>query len=406
MSKEINNREYRQQILKDLLAQLHQGKRAEDVKAQFERAFSGVDTAEIAEAEQMLIAGGMPVEEVQRLCDVHAAVFKDLLTQEESASGSGYGIGHPCRALLEENRTLERVIRAELTPALDAYAAKPSPDALHNLRGALGRLAQIDAHYLRKENLLFPYLEKHGITAPPKVMWGVDDEIRALIKSARQLAEESAPDAAHLREAIDQATAKAMEMIFKEENILLPLLMETLTPEEWQRVAEESGGIGFSWIPAPPSFRAGNDTAGTVRAATAPAGNIALPTGTLALAELIGMLDTLPLDITFVDKDDTVKYFSQGAERIFPRTTAVIGRKVVNCHPPASMHIVEGILRDFQSGAKNHEDFWIRMGGKLIYIRYFAVRSPEGAYLGTLEVTQNIAPIQALDGEKRLVSDA
>ena len=116
------------------------------------------------------------------------------------------------------------------------------------------------------------------------------------------------------------------------------------------------------------------------------------------------MLDTLPLDITFVGKDDTVRYFSQGSERVFPRTKAIIGRKVAACHPPASVHIVEGIIEDFKSGKKDHEDFWIRMGEKFVYIRYFAVRDEAGEYLGVLEVTQDIAPIQAITGEKRLVS--
>ena len=118
------------------------------------------------------------------------------------------------------------------------------------------------------------------------------------------------------------------------------------------------------------------------------------------------MLDTLPIDITFVDKDDTVKYFSQGAERVFPRTKAIIGRKVSNCHPPASVHIVEKLVEDFRDGRKDQEDFWIKMGDKYILIRYFAVRSEAGEYLGVLEVTQNIRPIQEISGEKRLVEDA
>ena len=134
------------------------------------------------------------------------------------------------------------------------------------------------------------------------------------------------------------------------------------------------------------------------------AGVIVLPTGVLKTEELIYMLNTLPFDITFVDKDDVVKYFSEAADRVFPRTRSVIGRNVSNCHPPASVHIVEQLVADFKSGKKDQEDFWIKMMGKYILIRYYAVRNDKGEFLGVLEVTQDIKPIQEITGEKRLVS--
>ena len=158
-------------------------------------------------------------------------------------------------------------------------------------------------------------------------------------------------------------------------------------------------------IAPPPVWRAKAAPAAEATAPTAPAnGSVQLPTGFLSVPELSRLLDTLPIDITFVGVDDTVRYFSQGSERVFPRTKAIIGRNVKNCHPPASVHIVEGIIADFKSGKKDHEDFWIKLGDKFVYIRYFAVRDEAGSYLGVLEVTQDIAPIQAIEGEKRLVS--
>lgn len=134
-------------------------------------------------------------------------------------------------------------------------------------------------------------------------------------------------------------------------------------------------------------------------------GYVKFDTGILSSIEIPWILNSLPFDITFIDKDDIVKYFSQGKERIFPRTKAVIGRTVQNCHPPASVHIVNKMLDDFKSGSKDHEDFWIRMGDLYVYIRYFAVRNADREYLGTLEVTQNIQPIQQIQGEKRLLTD-
>lgn len=402
MSREINNREYRQNVIKELLAELHEGKSVEDVKAKFERTFSGVSASEISEAEQALIADGLAVEEVQRLCDVHAAVFKDTLEGQEAPPDPSLVPGHPVHTLQEENRALENLMEEKIRPALQALGSDPA--ALPALRQGLEALRALNLHYQRKENLLFPYLEQRGVTAPPKVMWGVDDEIRGLVKKAAELAMGDAPNTEKVKAATQETLDKISEMIFKEENILLPMLLETLTTTEWKRIADESGEIGYCLIPTPPVWApAAGETEPAAADMLSAAGSVVLPTGVLQIAELFCMLDALPIDITFVDKDDTVKYFSQGTERVFPRTKAIIGRKVTNCHPPASVHIVEGILEDFKSGKKAHEDFWIKMGPKYVYIRYFAVRDEAGAYLGTVEVTQDIAPVQAITGEKRLV---
>jgi DUF438 domain-containing protein len=196
-------------------------------------------------------------------------------------------------------------------------------------------------------------------------------------------------------------------MIFKEENILFPMCKDTLTEDEWLTIAEESGEIGYCltepasvWKPK----RVNLEKKEADKVSTQAPGYVKLETGVLKVEELEAMLNTLPFDITFVDKDDVVKYFSQGKERIFARTKAIIGRTVHNCHPPASVHVVEKIVQDLKSGAKDHEDFWIKMGDVYALIRYFAVRDSEGNYLGTVEVTQNIKPIQDIEGEKRLMS--
>ncbi|NLF28209.1 MAG: DUF438 domain-containing protein, partial [Clostridiales bacterium] len=196
---------------------------------------------------------------------------------------------------------------------------------------------------------------------------------------------------------------KIGDMIFKEENIMLPMLAENLTQDEWKRIADETPNLGYCLIDPPPKWSPAGPA--EARPEAAAPGLVTLPTGTMTVAELERVLNTLPFDITFVDRDDTVKYFSEAKERIFPRTKAVIGRKVMNCHPPASAHIVETLVEDLRAGRKDSEDFWINMGGKYVLIRYFAVRSSQGEYLGVLEVTQNIRPIQAIAGEKRLVSD-
>ena len=402
MSKEINNREYRKTVIEQLIRQLHEGKTVDEVKAQFEEAFSGVSASEISEAEQALIAGGMPVTEVQRLCDVHAAVFKGSIEEIHSQPQDlSYEAGHPLQTLRLENRALERLLEEEVKPRLRAFFLCSGEEEQEALAESVRTLLKIDLHYSKKENLLFPLLEKHGITAPPKVMWGVDDQIRGLLKAALLALEAGrGGEAVH---SLEEAIAKANEMIFKEENILSPMLLETLSSDEWAAISKEQGDLGYFLIPEQPSWA----PRGHVQQENEPeltAGQIRLPTGVFSVDELTRVLNALPFDITFVDAEDTVKYFSENKERIFPRTRAIIGRKVINCHPPASMPVVQAILDDFRAGKKEHEDFWIQMGGRYLLIRYYAVRDDAGKFLGTLEVTQDIAPLQAITGEKRLVS--
>ncbi len=401
MSEFINNREYRQNMIKQIITQLHEGKTVDEVKQLFADTFEGVSATEISEAEGALIAEGLPVSEVQRLCDVHAAVFKGTIEEIHQPDDQTLIPGHPANVLKRENRLIEDIIKNEINPFLSYLNDKSK---ISTLSKGLDHLTEINKHYQRKENLFFPYMEQYGITAPPQVMWGVDDEIRNRLKEIRTLLQEREINAEDLRQKIVDLLHKINEMIFKEESILLPMLLETLTQDEWKTIADESGEIGFL-VDEVPTWNPVKTSEKIVQEERKEPGLITLPTGIFKVEELITMLDTLPFDITFVDKDDKVKFFSQGKDRVFPRTKAIIGRDVSNCHPPASVHIVEKIVEDFKNGKKEHEDFWINMGSKFILIRYFAVRNDKKEYMGVLEVTQDIRPIQEITGEKRLISD-
>ncbi|HOT22782.1 MAG TPA: DUF438 domain-containing protein, partial [Sedimentibacter sp.] len=376
----------------------HEGKTVEEVKQKFEEAFTGVSASEISEAEQALINEGLPVSEVQRLCDVHSAVFKGSIEEIHRETDPMKIPGHPANVLYLENRRLERIIEEKIKPYLEK--GKESLEAIQN---GLEELSVIDIHYSKKENLLFPYMEKYGITAPPKVMWGVDDEIRDDLKTLKSdLSYGVFND--ELKKGVEELINRINEMIFKEESIMLPMLLDIMTQDEWKKVADDSSEIG-NIIDFVPVWNPDKEAKKEYKEDIKEPGAIILPTGVFNTEELTHMLNTLPIDITFVGSDDKVKYFSQSSERIFARTKTIIGRNVSNCHPPASVHIVEGIVEDFKSGKKDHEDFWIKMGDKYVYIRYFAVRNEEGKYLGVVEVTQNIKPIQEITGEKRLVED-
>ncbi len=409
MSEYINNREYRQKVLKELIMELHNGKSVEEVKERFGELIEGVSATEISAMETALIKDGMPVSEVQRLCDVHAAVFKGSIEEIHRPEKEEDNPGHPVFTFRAENRAIEGLIRRQLRPTLEKLRTENNAELYQKLMDDMTKLWELDKHYLRKENLLFPYMEKYGITAPPKVMWGVDDEIRAQLKEVIGLLKENTGTKDKLMELVEAALSRVEEMIFKEENILFPMVLETLSEDEWLQIAKQSPELGYclyepkqEWKPVKVNVEEKVQGQGE---APAGEGYINFESGLMSQKEIEAVFNTLPVDITFVDKDGAVKFFTQGKERIFPRTNAIIGRQVSNCHPPASVHIVEEIVEDLKSGRKEHEDFWIRMRDKYVHIRYFAVRDKEGSFLGVLEFTQDIAPIKALEGEKRLVSE-
>ena len=404
MSEFINNSEMRKQTIKDIIKQLHEGKTVEEVKQQFEEAFEEVAASEITAAEAALIAEGVPASEIQRLCDVHASVFKGTIEEIHQHPSNAILIpGHPLNTLMRENLAISRIINQEIKPYLQSL---DDEESYKNLLEGVNHLSQIELHYQKKENLFFPYMEKYGIVAPPQVMWGVDYEIRADIKEIKTLLEQDSKVDSVITQKIEDVMTRVEEMIFKEENIMAPMLLDHLTQEEWKKIADESHEIGFlikkvsEWNPVIPTKDAVVKEEENVQE-----GLIKLPSGIFTTEQLTCMLNTLPFDITFVDKDDFVKYFSEGKERTFIRTRSIIGRNVSNCHPPASVHIVEKIVNDFKTGRKDQEDFWIKLGDKFVLIRYYAVRNDKGEYLGVLEVTQDIKEIQQIVGEKRLVSE-
>ncbi len=409
MSEFINNREYRQKVLKEIILELHNGKSVDEVKARFEELIEGISPTEISEMEQALIMEGMPVQEIQNLCDVHAAVFKGSIEEIHRPDKPEDIPGHPVHVFKLENRKLETLVNDRIKKHLEDYGKSGGDQSLKLLTEDFNKLWELDRHYSRKENLLFPFMEKYGITAPPKVMWGVDDEIRAAVKGILKALAQGEGNRTEFIQTAEEVCNRIIEMIFKEENILFPMLLDTLAEDEWLKIQEASAEIGYCMIEPSPKWQPVQvnveQKAKSEGEEPVHGGYVKFDAGILLPEEINAMLNTLPIDVTFVDKDGYVKYFTQGKERIFARPKTIIGREVKNCHPPASVHIVEGIVEELKSGKKDHEDFWIKMGSKYVYIRYFAVRNDKGEFLGTLEVTQDIKPIQEITGEKRLVSD-
>jgi len=397
MSECIDNQSERAGKLKGMIHQLHEGKTVESLKEEFATLLQDVGAGEIAEIEQTLIAEGMPETEIKRLCDVHVAVFRDSLDAQAKPETLP---GHPVHTFRAENTAAGEV--------LDALEIAIGGSQWEQARGRLQELREYENHYLREENLLFPYLEKHGFTGPSSVMWAIHDDVRTGWKKLGAVLTGEA-NAAPVAAVFEPLATAIREMFYKEDNILYPAALERLDQEEWAAIRSQEADVGYCYVQPgdrwpPKDLSAGVGTP-LSQAEPVAEGRFALKTGSLTVREINLVLRHLPVDVTYIDQDDAVRFFSESKERIFQRSPAIIGRKVQQCHPPASIHRVQRILDDFREGKRDVADFWLQMGGRLIYIRYFAVRDGQGAYQGTLEVTQDITHIRSLEGERRLLDE-
>jgi DUF438 domain-containing protein len=396
----VQDAEMRQEILKDIIRDLHKGVDMSVLKQRFYELIKDIDATEIAKMEQKLLEEGMPESEIKRLCDVHVEVFKEALGAQEAPSAPP---GHPLHTFMKENRAAEEIVK-EIKAILEGLCDTPDKEIFRQQKKKLlelvEQLSAVNLHYLRKENQLFPVLELHGISGPSEVMWAIHDDIRQTLKYARaQVSELQVP--------LVYGTAKyllqsVVDMIYKEEHILFPMAMEMLTDADWAKVRKGEEEIGYAWVEPEKGWAPVGEIAPSEEEVKGRK-ELALSTGHLTLEQLDLLLTHLPLDLSFVDENDEVAYYSQTKERLFPRSPGVIGRKVQKCHPPKSFYMVQRILDEFRAGKRDVADFWIQMKGRFIHIRYFAVRDAHGNYKGTLEVTQDVSEIRKLEGEQRLL---
>lgn len=376
------------ETLKNIIKELHAGKDPETQKQKFHELIKDVAPWEIAQMEQRLIAEGMPETEIKSLCDVHVQVFKEAL---EHKTVPGLPAGHPVHTFMLENRAAEDILK-QATEIKDYVKEK------ERLIAILDRLGQIENHYVRKENQLFPILETKGISGPSKVMWALHDDIRHFIKDVRKRATDNKME----KVAVDALVKMVNDMIYKEEHILFPMALETLSEDEWAKVRKGEEEIGYAWVKPETDWK---PLTATFQQALLEEkiGSLNLNTGQLTPDQVNLMLLHLPIDVSFVNEHDEVIYYSATPDRIFPRSPGIIGRKVQNCHPPKSLGMVQKILDEFRAGGKSTADFWIQMQEKFILIKYFAVRDAEGTYRGCLEVSQDVTQIKKLEGQKRLL---
>jgi len=389
--------------LKELIKKLHKGASIEDIKREFKIILGDVSPVEISQLEEELISEGMAPDEIHRLCDVHISTFRESLNKVKLDIPEW----HPLHILMDEHERILGIVE-KLRNIVNPLKGKEKLDKnIETLKKIINHLKESESHYLREENVIFPHMEKHGITQPPAIMWEEHNTIRKMKKNIIEIFNEfnQKRDTDTIVK-MDGASVELYEMLtshfYKENNILFPTALQVIEENEWKEMRSDFDEIGyccFTPVPVKPKIeKVKIEVSGGVKGDV-----VNFESGELAPAELGGMLNALPIDITFVDKNDRVKFFNKGDDRVFVRTKAVIGRTVQQCHPQKSIHIVNKIVEDFKSGKKDVVSFWLNLKGRLIYIRYFAVRDKNNEYLGTIEVTQDITDIKKIEGEKRLM---
>lgn len=396
MSEFLSDMGQKKEQLKKMIKLLHDGANIGEMKALFKKEFGNVMPHQISMMEEELIKEGMPADEVHRLCQLHIDLFRESI----DAGRVDVPEGHPLYILYtEHSRVLE--FAQQLVESATKLMDTPGSAVFARIQQLVEFFKESSVHYLREENVLFPVLEKYGVTQPPKIMWMEHDNIRAIEKeiytTTDALAKGITKELSHTLQTLAIRLSETLaDHFYKENNILFPTSYKFFNDDDWKLVKQEFDGIGYmSYSPVTEKVVGKSYT-------EIEGGVVKLETGKLTLEQLEAMLDTMPVDFTFIDKNDVVCYFNNAPDRIFVRSKAVIGRTVQNCHPDKSIHVVNRLLDEMKQGKRNKAEFWITLNNRLIYITYYAVRK-NGEYVGCLEVTQDITDIQKIVGQKRLL---
>ena len=402
---------YKQQKLEEIMTILNNGGDADELVENFLKEVDSITAKEITEVAQALEDRGIFSNQCHHV-HVEQKLFDLINNKVEGGGIDSFPAGHPINSYLEENKLIKVLAErsVELMQNENSFSELKSDWLL-----IAKQYLSIIIHYTRKENQLFPFLEKKGFSHPSTVMWSVHDRIRELVKQFSGAVKDNNENVA--RNILQHLSREAFEMTMKEEKILLPTADRLLDENDWEQIRLGEDEIGWM-IPDPPkAWKEGvneepqaHPHAQMMSMADAGVGSerslvgaVNLDTGAITPDEINLIFKHLPFDVTYVDEFDKVRYFNKGEERVFPRSPGIIGREVRLCHPPKSVHVVQQIVTAFRSGEKDSAEFWIDMGGKMIFIQYFAVRDDAGNYRGVIEVTSDITHVRSLEGEQRLL---
>ncbi|MFW9909492.1 MAG: DUF438 domain-containing protein [Candidatus Thorarchaeota archaeon] len=387
-------------LLKEILRGIQSGEDFDTLQSNFEKTIGYSNPVELTLVEDELKQEGATNENLQTLRNINLAVFRHAIQNMKPVVEKG----HPIHTLMTEHALLMGYANElfAITVALSKGEEETIDVHLDRIRQLIQFFIESESHYQREENALFPVIEKHGLTGPPSAMWSEHQEIHALEKSLFALDSQNNDELNNRIGKISQISQSLANMLAshfnKENSVLFPASLRMLTEDEWDVVAQDFDDIGYCSY----SVKATISKVVAVMADTV-GDEVVFGSGSLSMELLEAIFNHLPIDMTFVDDKDRVKFFSESPERIFVRSRAVIGRSVQLCHPKKSVHVVEQILKDFRDKKRDSAEFWINLGKRKIHIRYFAVRNSSGTYLGCLEVSQDITDIQKIEGEKRLL---
>lgn len=359
----------RLELLKSYIERISKGEDLEAVRSDFVKNFKDVSSKEIAAAEESLIKSGLPLEKVQKLCDIHSALFHESNIIDESQKDLEKIPGHPLNILSLENKKIKSL----------ADEVKEGEDKLKKISDLL----KINSHYGKKAGLIYPLLKtKYKISGPSDVMWDVDDEIR---RDLSKIIKANSYNPEDLNKILD----RVYEMIYKEENILFPLLKENFTEEEWNKIYGDLGEYGLDLVDELPLWKDYKPQEISPKEKIS-SGSLDFETGSLKLNEVMQILRTLDAELTFIDKDDLVRFYSEGEDKIFPRPKSCLNRDVTSCHPPKVVPMVKSLLDDFKNKRKDRLVVCRNIKGKKILVKYLAVYE-DGEYIGTLETVEDIS---------------
>ncbi|MGY5857820.1 MAG: DUF438 domain-containing protein [Candidatus Thorarchaeota archaeon] len=389
----------RKKILRDIAEKIGAGENLEDLKRYFVENLGAVNPSEIAFYQDEFIQDGVAQKDYQTLLYIGLEIFRDAVQNQKHIVPKG----HPVYTLMAEHLLLLEYANElqSLVGAISRGERDPKPEYLERIRQLIEFFVESESHYLREENAVFPGIEKHGLTGPPKGMWSEHQDIHAIEKNLFDLNSETDKTLTNNLGKLSEVSLSLANILashfYKENNILFPAAVRMFSEEEWDTVVQDFDDIGYCSYSIRPVGKGKPTEVASVD------GEVVFGSGKLSVEMLEAIFSHLPIDMTFVDAKDRVQFFSESPERIFVRSRAIVGRSVQLCHPQNSVHVVEEILNDFRDGKRDSAEFWINLGGKTIHIRYFAVRDDEGEYLGCLEVSQDITEIMKIMGEKRLL---
>lgn len=389
----------RKKILKEIAEKISAGEDLGDIKRYFVENLGGLNPVEVTFYQDEFIKEGATQKDFRVLHDISLEVFRDTIQNQKPIAPKG----HPIHTLMAEHSILMEYANEllALVGALSKGERESKPEYLGRIRQLIGFFVESESHYLREENAVFPSVEKHGLTGPPSAMWSEHQEIHAIEKNLFDLNSDTDKDLIDNLKKMSEVSLSLADILarhfYKENNILFPASIRLFSEQEWDTVVQDFDDIGYCSYSVKPTGK------GKPAEVVSDEGEVVFGSGKLTVEMLETIFSHLPIDMTFVDAQDRVQFFSESPERIFVRSRAIIGRSVQLCHPQSSVHVVEEILDDFRDGKRDSAEFWINLGEKTIHIHYFAVRDDDNKYLGCLEVSQDITEILKITGEKRLL---